>query len=518
MDVHVSRVRTSSMTRGAGECRPGGRHLRCWTVCALAALAVALPLSASHQTRPAAAAPPNIVFVLADDMGSADLGVYGRGPIRTPHIDRLAAEGIRFTQAYAGNTVCAPSRSTLMTGTHMGHTPVRSNTGGVSLRPDDVTIAEILKGAGYATGGYGKWGLADVGQPGVPEQQGFDEFFGFYHQIHAHEHYPAYLYRNSERVQLPGNEGIYDGAPAAERGLGPVPATDPKTGRQRQFSHSLIVERMKAFIREHREGPFFAYGAWTPPHSRWELPEDDPAWQMYKDQPWPLSARVAAAFTSMVDRHVGEVMALLTELGLDDRTIVFFASDNGGLTALNRAPLFSNAPLRGGKTTLYEGGLRAPLIARWPGRIAPRVSQHPTYFPDVLPTLAELAGATDRVPSVVDGISIVPELLGAAAAGRAQAAHPYLYWEDADIDWNAVRYLHEKTLRQAVRAGDWKGIRLRPDAPLELYNLKDDPAEARNVAAGNPDVVARLDRYMAEAHVAPPPQMEPPRVGGRSYR
>ncbi len=484
----------------------------------LAAVAAALPLLASQQPPSAGALRPNIVLIVADDLGSADLGVYGDGPIQTPNLDRLASEGIRFTQAYAGNTVCAPSRSTLMTGTHMGHTPVRSNTGGVSLRPDDVTIAEILKHAGYATGGYGKWGLAEVGQSGVPERQGFDEFFGYYHQIHAHEHYPPYLYRNSERVDLPGNAGIDAGVPAGERGLGPVPTVDPKTGRTRQFAHALIVERMKAFIRTHRDRPFFAYGAWTPPHSRWEMPAEDPAWQLYKDQPWPLAAKAAAAFTSMVDRHVGEILALLTELGLGDRTIVIFASDNGGLTALNRAPLFSNAPLRGGKTTLYEGGLRVPLIARWPGKIAPRVSPHLTYFPDVLPTLAELAGVGERVPPVVDGISMVPELLGAAAAGRAQATHTYLYWEDADIDWNAVRYLSEQTLRQAVRAGDWKGIRPRPGAPLELFNLKDDPTEARNVAAANPGVVARLEEFMAEAHATPPPQVEPPRVGGRSYR
>jgi arylsulfatase A-like enzyme len=482
---------------------------------ASATLAASLPLLAQSQL---SATPPNIVFILADDMGSADLGVYGSGAIRTPHLDRMAAEGIRFTQAYAGNTVCAPSRSTLMTGTHMGHTPVRSNTGGVSLRDSDVTIAELLKTAGYATGGFGKWGLAEIGQPGVPEKQGFDEFFGYYHQIHAHEFYPAYLYRNSERVDLPGNAGFYDGPAGDGRGIGPVPPTDAATGRSRQFSHYLIVERMKAFIRANRARPFFAYGAWTPPHSRWELPEDDPAWQIYKDAPWPIAAKAAAAFTSMVDRHAGEILALLRELGLEERTIVFFASDNGGLTAHNRAPLFSNRPLRGGKTTLYEGGLRVPLIARWRGTIAPRVTDHVTYFPDVLPTLADLARVSARVPAVVDGLSIVPELLGTAAAGRPQQSHAYLYWEDADIDWNAVRYLEDTTLRQAVRAGDWKGIRLRSGAPLELYNLREDVAESRNVAADHPDVVRRLEGVMRQAHASPPPQIEPPRVGGRSYR
>lgn len=465
-----------------------------------------------------AAVQPNIIFILADDMGHADVGAYG-GRIQTPHIDRLAAEGIRFTQAYAGNTICAPSRSALVTGTHMGRTPVRSNTGGVSLRPEDVTIAEVLKSAGYATGGYGKWGLAEAGLPGAPEKKGFDEFFGFYHQIHAHRFYPEYVYRNGKRIDLPGNAGFYDGRFGEGRGIGPVPAVDPDTGRARQFSHYLIVDRMKAFIRAHRDRPFFAYAPWTPPHSRYEIPEDDPAWLRYKDEPWPLAARVHAAFVTMFDRHVGEVMSLVAELGIDDRTIVFFASDNGATLEMTRSPLRSNGSLRGGKTTLYEGGLRVPLVARWPGRIAPgRVTPHLTYFPDVFPTLAELAGVKERVPDVVNGISLVPELLGAKAAGRTQEAHRYLYWEDADIDWKAIRYLHQGTLRQAVRAGDWKGYRPGPGRPLQLYNLATDPGEERDVAAANAPVVERLEGYMKEAHRPAPPQVEPERIGGRQFR
>ena len=486
-------------------------HLR-----SAAALALVL-LAAGCARAPARQAPPNIVLIVADDLGSADTGAYGGQQTATPHIDRLASEGIRFTQAY-GHTVCAPSRSTLMTGTHLGHTPVRANTGGVPLRPEDVTIAEILEAAGYATGGYGKWGLGEVGTPGVPERQGFDEFFGYYHQIHAHEHFPAFLYRNSERVELPGNRGFYDGPFGEGRGVGPIPPVDPATGQARQFAHYQIVERMKAFIRDNRERPFFAYGAWTPPHSRWELPEDDPAWQLYKDKPWPLPAKVAAAFISMVDRHVGEIVALIDELGLTERTLVIFASDNGGLASLNRQPLQSNGVLRGGKTMLYEGGLRVPFIARWKGTIAPGVSDHITYFPDVLPTLAEIAGVADQVPDVVDGISLVPTLLGPEAAGRAQEQHEYLYWEDADIDWKEVRYLEQETLRQAVRAGDWKAIRPAPGAPLELYNLRTDPGEQHDVAADHPEVVARLARVMDEARLPTPPQIEPERVGGRPYR
>ena len=482
-----------------------------------AAAALTFLLFAAGCTRTPAQQPPNIVFIMADDLGSADLGAYGGRQIATPHIDRLASEGIRFTQAY-GHTVCAPSRSTLMTGKHMGHTPVRANTGGVPLRDEDVTIAEILKAAGYATGGYGKWGLGEVGTPGVPERQGFDEFFGYYHQIHAHEHFPAYLYRNSERVELPGNRGFYDGPFGEGRGVGPIPPVDAATGKARQFAQYEIVERMKTFIRDNRDRPFFAYGAWTPPHSRWELPENEPAWQLYKDKPWPLPARVAAAFTSMVDRHVGEIVTLIDELGLTGRTLIIFASDNGGLVALNREPLHSNGQLRGGKTTLFEGGLRVPFIARWKGRISPGVTDHITYFPDVLPTLAELAGVANRVPDGIDGISLVPTLLGARAAGREQKQHEYLYWEDADIDWKAVRYLERETLRQAIRSGDWKAIRPSPAAPLQLFNLKADPGEQRDVAADHPDVVARLARLMDEAHVPPPPQIEPERVGGRPYR
>ena len=475
-------------------------------------------LLSSDRLHSQTTARPNIVFIVADDMGHADVAAYG-GRIQTPHIDRLATEGIRFTQAYAGNTVCAPSRSTLLTGSHMGRTPVRSNTGGVSLRPEDVTIAEVLKAAGYATGGYGKWGLAEVGLPGAPEKQGFDEFFGYYHQIHAHQFYPEYLYRNGERVNLPGNAGFYDGSFGGERGVGAIPAIDSATGRTRQFSHYAIVDRMKTFIRAHRDRPFFAYAPWTPPHSRYEIPADDPAWLRYKDEPWPLNARVHAAFVAMIDRHVGEVMSLLTELGIDDRTIVFFATDNGATLEMARGPLRSNGALRGGKTTMYEGGLRVPLVARWPGRIAAgQVSRHLTYFPDVFPTLAELAGADARVPDAVTGISLVPELLGAKAAGRAQDSHRYLYWEDADIDWKAVRYLHEDTLRQAVRAGDWKAYRPGPGKPLQLFNLATDPGEERDVAAANPPIVSRLESYLTEAHRPPPPQVEPERIGGRQFR
>lgn len=462
---------------------------------------------------------PNIIFIMLDDMGYADTGVYGSEHIRTPNIDLIAAQGLRFTQAYAGNTVCAPSRSTLMTGTHMGTTPVRSNSGGVSLRPEDVTIAEILNEAGYATGGYGKWGLSEIGQPGVPENKGFDEFFGYYHQIHAHRFYPEYLYRNSEKVLLPGNEDFYDGPYGEGRGIGPVPLVNSETGEEFQFSHYQIFEKTMEFIRENHDGPFFAYVPWTPPHSRYELPEDDPAWQMYKDEKWPLSTRVYAAFNTMADRHVGEVMALLKDLGIDEETIVIFTSDNGGPGNMNRGVLQSNRPFRGGKTELFEGGLRVPFIVRWPGVIdSGQTTDHITYFPDFFPTFAELAGVEARVPEVVNGISLVPELIGSEAAGRKQEAHEYLYWEYADMDWSEVRYLHDETLRQAVRSGEWKAYRPGPGEPLQLFNLADDIREEHNVAADYPEIVARMEEFIEDAYSPPPPQMEPERIDGKPFR
>lgn len=460
---------------------------------------------------------PNIIFIMVDDMGYADVGAYGSELIKTPNIDRIATEGIRFTQAYAGNTVCAPSRSTLLTGTHMGNTPVRSNSGGVSLREEDITVAQILKDAGYATGGFGKWGLAEVGQPGVPEKKGFDEFFGYYHQIHAHNFYPDYLWRNSERVDLPGNKGFYDGPFGEGRGVGPIPTINEENGLEYQYSHYLIYDEMIKFIRKNKDVPFFAYAPWTPPHSRFEMPEEDPSWQLYKDKPWPMSLRVHAAMNNMIDRQVGEILSLLEELGIDDNTIVFFTSDNGANGGMNRSVLQSNSPFQGGKTTLYEGGLRVPFVVRWPGIIeAGRVSEHLTYFPDILPTFAEIAGVKDNVPDVVDGISLVPTLKG-SNANRSQEEHEYLYWEYADVDWNTLRY-RDETLRQAIRVGDWKAIKPSLNAPVQLFNLANDIMEKHNVANNNSEKASEMERLLQEAHSTPPPQTEPERLGGRSYR
>ncbi|MGD8239163.1 MAG: arylsulfatase [Armatimonadota bacterium] len=428
---------------------------------------------------------PNIVFIMVDDMGYADLGCCGSKQIATPNIDRMAAEGTQFTDAYSGCAVCAPARSVLMTGYHMGHTSVRGNSGGIPLLDEDVTVAEVLSAAGYACGGFGKWGLGDVGTAGVAEKQGFDVFYGYYHQVHAHSYFPDYLWRNSEKVPLPGNAD----------------------GKQEQYSHHLIFDETLKFIRENGAGPFFCYAPWTPPHGRYEIPEDEPAWQMYKDKGWPQNAKVAAAMDSMVDRHVGELLGLLKELNLDERTIVFFCSDNGAAQRFDGV-LDSSGPLRGRKRDVYEGGLRVPMIARWPGRVpAGRVSDLPWYFADVMPTLTELAGL--QAPKGIDGMSVVPELIGEALAGRRQEQHEYMYWE-----WGRGR----GGAPRAIRMGNWKGVKPGPDQPLELYDLRKDIGERNDVAAQHPDVVAKIEGYLATCRTEPRPQGEPEMPEGKRYR
>ncbi len=422
-----------------------------------------------------AAEKPNLVYIMADELGYYELSCMGNPHIRTPNIDRLAAEGIRFTQALAGASVCAPTRCCLMTGKHSGHTSVRTNGGGTPMRAGEPTVASVLKSVGYATGGYGKWGCGGRGSTGVPEEHGFDEFVGYYDQVHAHSYYPPYIVRNSEELVLPGNRGGSSG---------------------QTYSHYVIFERAMDFIRDNRDQPFFCYLPITPPHGMFNIPDDDPGWQIYKDEPWPEDARRYAAMVSMVDRQVGDLLALLQELDLDDRTVIFFCGDNGGndyfrddehprgFHGANVDPK-TQVEFRGKKGNLYEGGLRIPMIARWPEHIAPgRVSDLLWYFPDVLPTFAELAGAD--APRDIDGISIVPELLGEAAAGRRQVTHEYLYWELGQ--------------QKAVRMENWKAIQPRQNTPWELYDLRVDISEQNDVAAENPDLLAKLQAAAAEAH------------------
>ena len=414
---------------------------------------------------------------MADDWGYGQLGCYGQELIRTPHVDRIAAEGTLFTQFYAGHCVCAPSRCVLMTGYHTGHSSVRINGGGSALLPEDVTIAEILKQAGYVTGCFGKWGLGDADTTGAPNKQGFDEFYGYLHQVHAHFYYPWFLWDNQEKHVLQENEGQ----------------------RRRQYSHDLIAERALRFIRDHQEERFFLYVPFTIPHFELLVPGDsmkeyrglflEPqpyVGNHYASQPEPRAA--LAAMITRMDGDVGRILDLLKELNIDDQTIVFFTSDNGGYLAGSN--LFkNNGPLRGGKGSFYEGGIRVPLVVRWPGRVpAARTDDVQWAFWDILPTLADLGGA--NASEGIDGISFADRLLGKAGTDPER----FLYWEKQPQNRGG-----RPPWSVAARKGDWKVVRLKPRLPLELYNLKEDLGETRNVAKANPEVAQAFEDWLKTA-------------------
>ncbi len=449
------------------------RRITAFAISALASVVLQTPCTkavfAESATR------PNVVYIMADELGYFELSCLGNPNLQTPRIDQMISEGIRFTQALAGSSVCAPTRCCLMSGKHSGHTSVRSNGGGTPMRAGEETVASILKEAGYATGGFGKWGCGGRGSTGVPEKHGFDVFLGYYDQVHAHSYYPPYIVRNSEEVPLKNNRGGSDGE---------------------TYSHYVIVDEAMSFIRENKEKPFFCYMPITPPHGIFDIPDSDPAWAIYKDRNWPEDAKRYAAMVNMVDRQVGEILDLLKELSLDENTIVFFCGDNGGndyfkdaehprgFHGANVNPT-TGVEFRGTKGTLYEGGLRIPMAVRWPGRIAPgQVSDLLWYFPDVLPTVAELTGAT--APDDVDGMSILPELVGEEAAGRKQPDHEYLYWEIGP--------------QIAVRKGDWKAILPGAKREWELYDLSRDLSEKNNVATDHPEILAELKRHAEAAH------------------
>jgi len=426
----------------------------------------AAALAWSATARAQAARKPNIIWIMADDLGVYDVGCYGQKLIGTPCVDRLAAQGTRFTQCYAGSTVCAPSRSVLMTGQHTGHTRVRGNfaiKGGVGpqrrlpLRDKDVTVAEVLKKAGYATAIVGKWGLGEPDTPGIPNRQGFDFWFGYLNQRRAHSYYPDYLWRNTEKVAI--NPG----------------------GTRTDYSHDLMTKEALDFVRRAKDRPFYLYWTTTIPHAKFEVPSLDP----YADKPWPAQAKAYAAMVTRLDSDVGRLMALLEELGLDDNTIVFFCSDNGGYPNGAARKMFEpQGPLRGAKGNLYEGGLRVPMIVRWPGKVpAGRVSDQAWAFWDFLPTACDLAGA--EPPPGIDGISMLPALLGR----KQERQHECLYWE-----------YRTRSFAQAVRWGTWKGIRTGTEESVELYDLEADLGEKANVAAEHPDVVKRIEAFMAAAH------------------
>jgi arylsulfatase A-like enzyme len=421
-----------------------------------------------------AARRPNIIFIMADDLGYGNLGVYGQKLVKTPNLDRLAAEGIRFTQYYAGSTVCAPSRSVLMTGLNTGHTYIRGNSKD-NFRPKDLTVAEVLKRAGYRTGLIGKWGLGHEGSTGVPTRQGFDYFYGYLDQTHAHNYYPTFLLRNEERVRLRNvvpNEGPVGQGMASEK---------------IDYSHDLMAAEALDFIDREARAPFFLYLAFTLPHANNEARErgmEVPDLGEYASRDWTAPHQGFAAMVARLDRDVGRVLARLKERGIDRETIVFFTSDNGPHREGGHDPNFfdSNGPLRGIKRDLYEGGIRVPMLVRWPGRIkAGQVSDHVWAHWDFLPTAAEIAGAA--APRQIDGISMLPALFGKRAP-----EHEFLYWE-----------FHEGGSKQAVRMGDWKAVRLAPGAPLELYNLKTDISEQSNLASQQPKIVAQIEDYLRTA-------------------
>jgi len=415
---------------------------------------------------------PNIIFIMADDLGYGDLGCYGQKQIKTPNIDQFAKQGLRFTQAYAGGCVCTPSRSCLMTGTHGGHTPARDNIPHYHtyLEERDVTVAEVLKQAGYRCGGVGKWSLGDAGTVGRATNQGFDSWFGYLNQDHAHYYYPEYLDDNEGRLELTGN-----------------------TSAREHYSHDLLTERTLDFIRQSKDNPFFFYAAYTVPHfssrhedkTRLPVPSDSP----YSDKPWNQQAKNYAAMVTRLDRDVKKIVDLVDQLGISDNTLIIFTSDHGPWGGMPK--LFNSAgPLRGEKRDVYEGGIRVPFIARWPGKVpADSTSNEVIAFWDMLPTFAEFAGV--EPPINIDGISVVDAILGK----KLKKQHDYLYW---DYGHNRDQY------DQAVRLGDWKGVRRGVGGPIELYNLSQDISESNNLAQSHPGIVKKIENIMTTA-VTPHP-------------
>jgi len=447
--------------------------------------AIALACAMASASGRAQATRPNILVIQADDLGYGDISAYGQSRFQTPGLDRLAREGIRFTNYYAGSTVCAPSRAALMTGLHTGHTWIRGN-GEIPLREEDLTVAMVLRDAGYRTAVIGKWGLGRPGTPGQPDRKGFEYAFGFLDHRHAHRQFTDHLYRNAEPVAVDVNQ---------------------------DYVNDLFTREAASFVEATDSRPFFLYLNYTVPHAELRVPQDslepfkdgfpetpfvnatadarltgpDDASLGYRSQPAPHAA--FAAMITRMDRDIGRLVDLLRTRGLERRTLVLFISDNGPHQEGGGDPVFfkSSGGLRGIKRDLYEGGIRVPMIARWTGAIpAGRVSHHVWAHWDIFPTVADVAGAA--IPHGLDGIS-----MARALRGRPQPAHPFLYWE-----------FHERGFQQAVRMGPWKAVRLAKDRPLELYNLDADPREQTDVAPKQPAVVTSIERYLASARTDSP--------------
>lgn len=461
--------------------------------------------------------PPNIVYILADDLGYGEVGAYGQALIQTPHLDRLAAEGMRFTQHYAGSPVCAPSRAVLLTGKHTGHAAIRDNyelggwgpdepEGQLPLPDAEVTLAEMLRTVGYATGFVGKWGLGGPGSEGHPNRQGFDRFYGYLCQRVAHNYYPTHLWADDRPDSLAGNTYFS----AHQRLDAPLPTEEAYYDRYlgTTYAPDRLLDEALAFIRQHQDGPFFLTFATPVPHLAMQVPPEalDPYRGAFEETPYlgdngylphPLPRAGYAAMITRMDRDIGRILDLLDDLGLAEDTIVLFSSDNGTTYVGGvEADFFdSTGPLRGLKGSVYEGGIRVPFLVRWPGRVAPgTVTDEVSAFWDVLPTLADVTGAAP--PSEIDGRSLLPTLLGRP---EAQAPPDALYWE-----------YHSRGGMQAVRLGDWKGIRLNlrtdPAAAIALYDLAADPGETTDVAAAHPDVIRRIEAVMAARTPSPVPR------------
>ncbi len=450
---------------------------------------------------------PNVVLIVADDLGYRELGCFGQELIRTPNLDRLAKQGMRLTQHYSGNAVCAPSRCVLMTGKHPGHAVVRNNR---ELKPEgqqpisdgEITLAELMKEEGYATGAFGKWGLGGPGSEGDPIKQGFDRFFGYNCQRHAHSYYPSYLWSNDRRVPLKNDPPVPGHANLAKD----ADPSDPRSYdrfKGQDYAPDRINEQVLEFIRTNKDAPFFLYYPTIIPHVALHVPDEE--LKPYLELGWndpPFSANGGytphftprAAYAAMItrmDRYIGNMLTLLDELDLTEDTIVVFSSDNG-TTHLGREvdyEFFSSVGrLRGLKGSLYEGGVRVPTIVRWPNRIAPgTVSDRVSGFEDWMPTILELIGATKATPQAVDGMSLASTVLG-----QKQESRPFLYREFSGYGG-----------QQSIRVGDWKAIRTgmgRGNLTLELYDLANDVGEQEDVAADHPEIVAKLKELMEQQH------------------
>jgi arylsulfatase A len=443
-------------------------------ICRIVFLVITFALSAALSSEALAKEEkPNIIFILSDDLAQGDLGCYGQKLIQTPSLDRMAQEGTRYLQGYCGTSVCAPSRSSLITGLHSGHCPIRANReiqpeGQKPLPEGTITVAKILRDAGYATACCGKWGMGMFDTSGSPLKLGFDHFFGYNCQRHAHSYFPTYLYNDDQRFELPGNTG---------KGVG------------KTYAQNLIADETLKFVRTNKDKPFFLYYSITLPHGTFEI--DDLG--IYKDKPWTTTQKNYAAMVTRLDSDVGRLLALLKELNIDDKTLVMLAGDNGSSfnPTSEVGKLFEQAAngLRGFKRGLYEGALRQAALARWPGQVpAGRVTDESWAFWDFLPTAAELAGAPIPAECKTDGLSLVSFLKGGPAPKR-----DHFYWE-----------LHEGASLQAVRFGDWKAVRNGPESPIELYDLKTDAAESNDLARQKPNLVAKAEALMKSSRTEHP--------------